>query len=255
MLGLKTEKQLKNLNLNSYEVKIWSALLSRGKTTAPELSDISNVPRSRSYDVLKSLEKKGFIKIKYEKPISYVAIPPKEALENNKKHAQERAEEEIKKIDGAKNFPFIQELVALHKKGAKSANPAGLSGSLVGRHNLYNHVEYMMKKAEKHILISTTPTEFMNFAEQFMPLFKKLKKKNVDIKISTQLNNQTKKYSDKIRQFAEITNTDNKARFCIVDGKEIIFMVLDDNEAHPAYDVGIWITTPLAKDMGSIYLR
>ena len=41
--------------LNLYEVKIWTALLSRGVATAGELSDIANVPRSRSYDVLESL--------------------------------------------------------------------------------------------------------------------------------------------------------------------------------------------------------
>ena len=44
-------------SLNLYEVKIWTALLSRGVSTAGELSDIANVPRSRSYDVLESLEK------------------------------------------------------------------------------------------------------------------------------------------------------------------------------------------------------
>ena len=56
--------KLRDFGLNSYEVKIWTALLSRGVSTAGELSDIANVPRSRSYDVLESLEKKGFIIIK-----------------------------------------------------------------------------------------------------------------------------------------------------------------------------------------------
>ena len=46
-------------DLNLYEVKLWTALLSRGVSTAGELSDIADVPRSRSYDVLESLEKKG----------------------------------------------------------------------------------------------------------------------------------------------------------------------------------------------------
>ena len=55
--------------LNLYEVKIWTALLSRGVSTAGELSDIANVPRSRTYDVLESLEKKGFIIMKLGKPI------------------------------------------------------------------------------------------------------------------------------------------------------------------------------------------
>ena len=36
----------------------------------------------------------------------------------------------------------------------------------------------------------------------------------------------------------------------IVDGKEIIFMILDDDEVHPTYDVGIWVNSPLAKEMG-----
>jgi sugar-specific transcriptional regulator TrmB len=54
-------EKLKVFGLNSYEAKIWVALLSRGVSSAGELSDISNVPRSRSYDVLESLEKKGFI--------------------------------------------------------------------------------------------------------------------------------------------------------------------------------------------------
>ena len=51
-------EKLKIFGLNSYEAKIWVALLSRGVSSAGELSDISNVPRSRSYDVLESLEKK-----------------------------------------------------------------------------------------------------------------------------------------------------------------------------------------------------
>ena len=37
-------------SLNLYEVKIWTALLSRGVSTAGELSDIADVPRSRSCD-------------------------------------------------------------------------------------------------------------------------------------------------------------------------------------------------------------
>ena len=67
--------------LNLYEVKIWSALLSRGVATAGELSDIANVPRSRSYDVLESLERKGFVIMKLGKPIKYIAVPPTEVLE------------------------------------------------------------------------------------------------------------------------------------------------------------------------------
>ncbi|MBI4372882.1 MAG: TrmB family transcriptional regulator [Candidatus Omnitrophica bacterium] len=249
MLTLKTEKQLKNLGLNSYEVKIWTALLSRGVSTAGELSDIANVPRSRSYDVLESLEKKGFVIMKLGKPIKYIAVPPKEVVERVKKNVQEYAKEEIKKISDLKNTDIINELSDLHTQGVELVEPADLSGSLRGRHNLYNHLEYMLNNATRYVLLSTTQKEFANLVETFKPLFDKLKRRSVKIKILTQINNQTKKYVNEISKLAEVKHTDNKARFCVVDGKEIVFMILDEAEVHPTYDVGVWVNTPFAKDL------
>ena len=243
------KEYLKGLGLNSYEVKIWTALLSRGVSTAGELSDIADVPRSRSYDVLGSLEKKGFVVMKPGKPTKYVAIPPKEVVERVKKNVQDYAKEEVKKLTDLKNTDVIDKLSTLHTQGVELVEPADLSGSLRGRRNLYNHLEYMMKKAEKSVLISTTGKEFINLVENFKPLFEKLKKKNIKINIHTQINNQTKRYAEMISRFAEIRHTANKSRFCIVDGGEILFMILDDNEVHPSYDVGIWASTPLAKDL------
>ena len=74
-------KLRRSFGLNLYEVKLWTALLSRGVSTAGELSDIADVPRSRTYDVLESLERKGFVVVKPEKPIRYLAIAPNEVLE------------------------------------------------------------------------------------------------------------------------------------------------------------------------------
>ena len=51
----------KIFDLNLYEVKVWTALLSRGVSNAGELSSISDVPRSRTYDILESLEKDNLI--------------------------------------------------------------------------------------------------------------------------------------------------------------------------------------------------
>ena len=84
--------KLKDFGLNSYESKLWIALLSRGVSTAGELSDISDVPRSRAYDVLESLEKKGFIVVKVGKPIKYLAVPPAEVVDRVKKKESEAAE-------------------------------------------------------------------------------------------------------------------------------------------------------------------
>src|SRR3989338_1490488 len=103
-------------SLNLYEAKIWTALLSRGVSTAGELSDIANVPRSRSYDVLESLEKKGFVIMKPGKPIKYLAVPPKEVLENIKKKIGEDRETRLLGIKSKDFNSLISTFQELHEK-------------------------------------------------------------------------------------------------------------------------------------------
>ena len=60
-------------DLNSYEAKVWLALLGRGIASAGELAEITSVPRSRTYDILESLERKGLAMMRLGKPIKYIA--------------------------------------------------------------------------------------------------------------------------------------------------------------------------------------
>ena len=62
---------LKSIGLNLYERKIFVSLLTKGVATAAEVSEMANVPRSRSYDVLESLAEKGFVLVQPSKPIKY----------------------------------------------------------------------------------------------------------------------------------------------------------------------------------------
>ena len=132
--------KLKAFGLNSYEAKLWVALLSRGTSTAGELSDISDVPRSRSYDVLESLEKRGFVVMKLGKPIKYIAVPPTEVVERVKKNMRQQANDKIKRLETLKETEVLKELNTLHIQGVELVEPTDLSGSLRGRHNLYKSV-------------------------------------------------------------------------------------------------------------------
>src|SRR3989344_5781259 len=123
--------------LNLYEVRIWTALLSRGVSTAGELSDIGNVPRSRSYDVLESLEKKGFVVMKLGKPIKYLAVEPQEVVHR------------VKKLEELRDGDVLNELNLLFKQGIEFVEATDLSGAIRGRHNLYTHLETMIKNAKR----------------------------------------------------------------------------------------------------------
>ena len=231
-------------SLNLYEVKIWTALLSRVVSTAGELSDIANVPRSRSYDVLESLEKKGFAIMKLGKPIKYIAVPPNEVVERVKKNLKVEAEDRVKRLEKLKGTEVLTELATLHTQGIELIEPSDLSGSLRGRHNLYNHLETTIKNAQESVTLSTTSQGFLRKVEGLIPTFEKLKKKGVKIRIAAPITKECSQAVKDVSQFAEVRNTDIKSRFCIVDGKELVFMVLDDKDVHPTYDVGIWVNTP-----------
>lgn len=231
-------------NLNLYEVKIWTALLSRGVSTAGELSDIANVPRSRSYDVLEALEKKGFVIMKLGKPIKYIAVPPKEVLERVKKNIKQESDENVKRLEELKTTDIVTELNSLHTQGVELIEPSDLSGSLRGRHNLYNHLELTIRNAEESVTMATTTTGFIRKVEGLKPVFEQLKKRGVKIRIAAPMSKETEAAARELEGIAEVRNSETKARFCVVDGKEIIFMIMDDEQVHPTYDVGIWINTP-----------
>ena len=230
--------------LNLYEVKIWTALLSRGVSTAGELSDIANVPRSRSYDILESLEKKGFVVMKIGKPIKYIAVPPKEIVERVKKNVRIDSDERIKRLEDLKSTDVVDELNNLHSQGVEIIEPSDLSGSIKGRHNLYNHMELVIKNATETVTIITTTEGLMRKIEGLKPVFEMLKKKGIKVRIAAPLTKETISAIKDLGNVAELRHTDSKARFIIVDSKEILFMVSDDKEVHPTYDVGIWVTTP-----------
>ena len=241
-------------SLNLYEVKIWTALLSRGVSTAGELSDIADVPRSRSYDVLESLEKKGFVVMKLGKPIKYLAVTPHEVLERVKKNVKEEAKDQIDRLEELKGTEVINELNALHSQGVELVEPADLSGSLRGRHNLYNHLELTIRNAEKNVTLMTTTQGFIRKIEGLKPTFEKIKKRGVRVRIAAPITKDAIPAVRDIKGLAEVRHTDSKARFCIVDGKELVFMVLDDKEVHPTYDVGVWVNTPFfARALDSLF--
>jgi len=234
----------KIFNLNLYEVKVWTALLSRGTSTAGELSNISDVPRSRTYDILESLEKKGFIIMKLGKPIKFVALKPEEVVERVKKNLMVQAKEKTKRLETLKDDEVLEELNTIFTKGIKFVEPSDLSGSLRGRQNLYNHLDMMVRDAEKTITIVTTAEGLNRKLEALMPSLEKCKKRGVKIRIAAPIDKNNLKVAKELKRVAEVRDMDKiKARFIIIDSNQLMFMLLDDGKFHQNYDIGIWINT------------
>ena len=245
----------KIFDLNLYEVRVWTALLSRGVSTAGELSNISNVPRSRTYDILETLEKKGFIVMKLGKPIKFVALKPEEVIERVKKNLATTVVEKTKRLEKLKGEEVLTELNSLFTQGIKFVEPSDLSGSVKGRQNVYNHLDMMIREAEKTVTIVTTAPGVNRKMEALMPSLDKAKRRGVKIRIAAPIDESNREIAKELSKVAEIKNMQKmRARFVIVDSEQLLFMVLDDEKVHPNYDVAIWLSTEfLASAMEQLF--
>jgi len=238
-------KLRRSFNLNLYEVKLWTALLSRGISTAGELSNIADVPRSRTYDVLESLERKGFIVVKPEKPICYLAVSPNEVLDRVRRRVEETTKDQARKLDTLQGSEVLTELSALYTQGVEPMHPTDFSGALKGRHNLYDHLALMVKEAEKSVSIVTTDEGFVRKMRFLRLIFEKAKARGVDVRIIAPLkDNESGKVAKKMTDLVRIKSLNFDSRFCVVDNKQVMFMLVDDKDVHPSYDLAMWVNTP-----------
>jgi len=232
-------------SLNIYEVKIWTALLSKGVSTAGELSEISNVPRSRAYDVLESLEKKGYVIMKLGKPIKYLAVKPEEIVRRVKKNIKESADDKLQRLEEVKNTQLFDELKLLFNDGIKTVDPSDLSGAIKGRENLNEQIISLISDAKESVVLITTAEGLARKAPAFRKNLKKLNEKKVSVRIAAPITKENYQVAKELGKFAEIRNTQRiDSRFLIVDNKKVLFMLMGDKEVHSAYDAGIWVETP-----------
>jgi len=234
--------KLRGFGLNSYEAKLWTALLSRGVSTAGELSDIASVPRSRSYDVLESLEKKGFIMVKLGKPIKYVAVEPEDVLVRLKKKVLQDAEEQTKLIKELETTDTLSELNAIYEKGKKGTSELEtMSGTVKGKKNFYDYLSLQISNSQKSVTILTTADGFRKKTEHLLPAFTKARKRGAGIRIAVHNLDKSYKLPKEMEGIAELRESHIPGRFVIVDGKTAA-LIMNNNGSKE--DEAIWSNTP-----------
>jgi sugar-specific transcriptional regulator TrmB len=229
-------------DLNIYETKVWLALLSRGISSAGEISEMSGVPRSRAYDVLESLEKRGFVIQKLGKPVKYIAVKPEIVIEKLKNNTIKEAEDKVKTLAKLNETSEYQELEELHKTGVEPIKNHELSTSIKGRSNLYVQMRGVMENAENLVYLTTSSFELNSKQKMFKDIFDKLKKRKVDIKVM--VNDDAEEAERLSKKFGvTVKSKPLNARFVIVDRSEIIFTI-KPTKVHEDFDYGVWINSP-----------
>jgi len=226
-------------NLNIYETKVWLALLQKGVATAGEVATISGVPRSRTYDVLESLEKRGFAIVKLEKPVKYLGVKPRIILEKLKNNIRTDAEEKIVSLSGIKNTEEFLKLESLYKIGMEPVKKEDLSVALRGKSNISNHIKEIIKNAEKEVIICTNAEELISKQRLFSQTFEILEKSNVKIKVALS-GNETLIKQIEAKLGLKLKRVSLNAKFFIIDRKEILFYLSKNQQEE---DIAVWLNS------------
>ena len=223
------------MNMNSYESLIWRALLSRGVASAAELSEISHVPRSRCYDVLESLEKKGFVFQKIGKPIRYIANEPEEAIRILQKQVKMEQARMFSHYDDVQKSEIFAQLASLYHTGISYVDNLEISASITGRSNILRHIKEMIEKSVGKVTISSSADGLKNK----MKLLRKVKKK-VPIEIRS---------SAKLPAPSNISFiAGNSSCSYVHTDDEILFFTTPDNSS-PELENAIWIKSSYVTQM------
>jgi len=226
-------------DLNIYETKVWLALLTKGIASVGEVAQLSGVPRSRTYDVLESLEKRGFAITKIGKPVKYISVKPTEIIEKLKNKVMLEAQDKVKSLANLKDTSEYTELEQLHNSGISPIKSNEITGSLKGRSNVLSKIRELVEKAEKEVLICTSALDFEDKSRVLVPALEKLNK-NVKVKIALSGDaEKVKKVSNKFDLKAK--HVDTNARLFVSDKKEVLFMVTPHESEE---EMAVWLTSP-----------
>jgi sugar-specific transcriptional regulator TrmB len=168
----KTKKSLEKIGLTSYEIKSFSALLRSVEMTASDLSQKSGVPYSKIYEVLGSLEEKGWISSDDSRPTKYFAKSPSTGIESTKQKMEN---------DFLQNQNIIlNELVPLYEKSGTSEKPD--IWVITGGVNIANKILEMVDTCRNEVMIAL-PEAGEDLVKQALPKLRSLHDKGVDITI------------------------------------------------------------------------
>ncbi|MEW5954909.1 MAG: helix-turn-helix domain-containing protein [Candidatus Micrarchaeota archaeon] len=224
---------LRRLGLNQYEARAYYALHATNTSTAGELSEKAELPRPRVYDVLSSLQDKGFVVLQPGRPVRYAALPITEAVQTLCKQRRETAAQEITAIER------IATDLGAKMKGARMADKFKADENvwtLKGRDAIYSKLGSMIAAAQKHVILSSTAQGLARKMKAHGSELAAAKGRGVDVRVVSPA------AAPEVAKIASVHKRELPTRLVVADDQALVF--LTDERVHPEEEVGIWVNSP-----------
>jgi sugar-specific transcriptional regulator TrmB len=223
----RARRSLQEFGLTDYEIRSYTSLLEIGPATASELSEASDVPYSKIYEVLGSLEKKGWIEMEHGRPSKYYPKPPSVAIDITKSQLETKL-----KTNEAHVLDELQPLY--EKKGVRERPDIWI---VRGDFNVLARIRETVEQVQKEIL-AAVPAIPDPIAEMLVPLVKSIVEKGVKVQLMTM----KKPMSISMAKLAKLCEVRSREQMfgggIIADGREVILLL--GQEGDEAISLAIW---------------
>ena len=132
------ETLAEDVDLGTYEIKAYLAVVEHGELTAGEITERTSIPQPRVYDTVRSLSDRGFVELQESRPLRVVAISPEEAFSELRSSLEE----------------LTDSLEALYRRPGRNQEAATLVKS---RATILRHLESTIERANYELTLSLTP--------------------------------------------------------------------------------------------------
>ncbi len=124
---------LQQLGLKEYEAKCFVALSRLPQGTAKEISETSDVPRTRVYDAIRILESKGLVEVQHSSPQQFRSVPIDEAAETLREEYESRTATLVEAVEDIEPVLPNEDREVTHEVwGLSGAGPiANRTGQLI----------------------------------------------------------------------------------------------------------------------------
>ena len=193
-------EKLKEIGLNTYEAKVYVALLKKYPATGYEVSKLANIPQSRTYDTLKALEEKNIVTATNTKPVTYTPIKPKLLTAR----VQKKLTSTINYLD--KHLPEIKE------------NYNEPIFTITGKQNIQDKVIEVIQNAKHEIYMEVWSQDYKVFEKELLNAYNR----NVEIRIVG--------YDNFTSRFGQVFEHAFGRDIELSLGGRMVILAVDDNE-------------------------
>lgn len=110
------------LELSEYEEAALETLLTLGRSTAPNLAEVTGIPKARIYGVLEELANDGFVEITPSRPKEYKAKPPATLVDRAIENRRQSFETSRAALEEAREG-FLEEYQTRYESASEATTP------------------------------------------------------------------------------------------------------------------------------------